>query len=49
MTGATLGGSPATSLWIRTPLQLFWIALLLREAIIPMEATGYAGRQVEVV
>jgi uncharacterized membrane protein len=28
LTGVTLGGAPATSLWLRTPLQLFWIAVL---------------------
>jgi uncharacterized membrane protein len=32
MTGVTLGGSPTTPLWLRVPLQLFWIALLLRDA-----------------
>jgi uncharacterized membrane protein len=32
MTGVTLGGSPTTPLWLRIPLQLFWIALLLRDA-----------------
>jgi uncharacterized membrane protein len=27
-----LGGDPVTPLWIRTPLQLLWIALLIRDA-----------------
>ena len=49
MTGVTLGGSPATSLWIRTPLQLFWIALLLREAIVPMQSAGSHSRRLEAV
>jgi uncharacterized membrane protein len=35
----SLGDSPVTSLWIRTPLQLFWIALLLQEAIVPMKSS----------
>jgi uncharacterized membrane protein len=26
--GLTLGGAPATALWLRTPLQLFWMATL---------------------
>jgi uncharacterized membrane protein len=26
--GVTLNGTPATALWLRTPLQLFWIATL---------------------
>jgi uncharacterized membrane protein len=48
MAGVTLGGSPATSLWIRTPLQLFWIALLVREAIAPMQSAGGSRRFVAV-
>ncbi len=28
VTGVTLGGEAATPLWLRTPLQLFWIATL---------------------
>jgi uncharacterized membrane protein len=31
MADVRLGGDPVTPLWIRTPLQLFWIALLTRE------------------
>src|SRR5687768_2046143 len=33
MNGVTLGGEPASALWWRTPLQLFWLALLLRSSI----------------
>jgi uncharacterized membrane protein len=29
LAGVSLGGQPATSLWIRGPLQLFWFATLL--------------------
>lgn len=32
LNGVTLGDTPVTPLWIRTPLQLFWIVLLVREA-----------------
>ena len=32
MADVRLGGDPVTPLWIRTPLQLFWIALLIRDA-----------------
>jgi uncharacterized membrane protein len=28
LNGVTLGGEPASALWWRTPLQLFWLALL---------------------
>jgi uncharacterized membrane protein len=28
MSGLTLGGEAATALWLRAPLQLFWIAVL---------------------
>jgi uncharacterized membrane protein len=28
LSGVTLGGASATPLWFRTPLQVFWIALL---------------------
>jgi uncharacterized membrane protein len=47
--GVTLGGTPVTPLWIRTPLQLFWIGLLLREAIVPMKSSRAEARPVEVV
>jgi uncharacterized membrane protein len=30
--GLTLGNAGASSLWVRAPLQLFWIMLLVREA-----------------
>ena len=49
LTGLTLGGSPVTSLWIRTPLQLFWITLLVREAIAPTQAVRQRSPQIEVV
>jgi len=32
LAGVTLGGSAATNLWVRTPLQVFWIALLVWDA-----------------
>jgi uncharacterized membrane protein len=32
MADVRLGGDPVTPLWIRTPLQLFWIGLLIRDA-----------------
>jgi uncharacterized membrane protein len=49
VTGVTLGNSPITSLWIRTPLQLFWIALLVREAIVPMQSAGSHPRRMVAV
>lgn len=33
--GLTLGNAGITTLWIRAPLQLFWITLLVREATSP--------------
>jgi uncharacterized membrane protein len=33
LAGVNLGGSPATELWLRTPLQIFWIAALWWSAI----------------
>jgi uncharacterized membrane protein len=47
VTGVTLGNSSVTPLWIRTPLQLFWIALLLREAIVPMPSAESHSRRLE--
>jgi uncharacterized membrane protein len=44
-----LGDSLVTSLWVRTPLQLFWIALLLREAIVPTKSSGSHARRLEAV
>jgi uncharacterized membrane protein len=49
ITGVTLGNSSVTPLWIRTPLQLFWIALLLREAIVPMPSAESHSRRLETV
>jgi uncharacterized membrane protein len=33
LAGLTLGGAAATPLWFRTPLQLFWIAVLWRTSV----------------
>jgi uncharacterized membrane protein len=33
LAGVTLGGAAATSLWLRTPLQLFWIAVLWKTSL----------------
>ena len=33
LAGVTLGGAAATSLWLRTPLQFFWIAVLWRTSL----------------
>jgi uncharacterized membrane protein len=49
ITGVTLGNSSVTSLLILTPLQLFWIALLLREAIVPMQLSESHSRRLETV
>jgi uncharacterized membrane protein len=45
--GVTLGRLPATSLWIRTPLQLFWIAVLLQQARVRKETVGNRRRHME--
>jgi uncharacterized membrane protein len=49
ITGVTLGDSRVTSLWIRTPLQLFWIALLVQEAVAPTQSAGPHSRQLETI
>ena len=41
--GVTLGGQPVTPLWIRGPLQLFWIATLLWVAR-PSTSLRHAGQ-----
>jgi uncharacterized membrane protein len=33
VTGVTLGGAAATSLWLRAPLQLFWIAAVWKSTV----------------
>lgn len=44
VSGVTLGGAAATPLWIRTPLQIFWIASLWCSTIAAARATGCAHR-----
>jgi len=41
--GVTLGGQPVTPLWIRGPLQLFWIVTLLWVAR-PSASLRHAGQ-----
>jgi hypothetical protein len=33
LNGVTLRGQPATALWLRTPMQIIWIAALLWSTI----------------
>ena len=35
LTGLTLGGQSPTALWLRAPLQLFWIAVLWTSSLTP--------------
>jgi uncharacterized membrane protein len=47
-TGVTLGGAAATSLWLRAPLQVFWLAVLWKTSL-TAPTGGSRTRHVETV
>jgi uncharacterized membrane protein len=47
MRGVTLAGAAATPLWLRTPLQILWIAMLLQTGPARTPANAQAGSRTE--
>jgi uncharacterized membrane protein len=49
LSGVTIGGTAATALWLRAPLQLFWIGLLWRIGVWSAAARKARPQQTAVV
>ena len=45
LTGVTIGGSAATPLWLRTPLQAFWLAVLWYTTLADRSHRAFAARK----